>query len=399
MVEGLLASLDSADRTLKESLIRLLGLIGDERSIAGLLHECSDDRLRRFAIRSLEKMGDGCAKGIISLYPGGDDELRCIIAFICGELHLAGSEDILAAGMRDDNPLLRRVSAMAAAKGGKGRLAGEIASLLKDTDTSVRSDSIEALALLANEEKEVVDRLAGELASSADPENRRAAALLYGALGREDRLALLIKDEEAKVRKTAVLALAPLQSDNRSNPLMMALVDEDVDVRVAAVTALGESRGEEIVASLLLALKDDDPWVKCAALKSLGKIRHEGAKDAVAELLEGSTNGLLTITALETLSCIGGEGVVERVKGVLESGDEEVINSAMEILSSHGNEWVEEYRERLLSHPHWGVRRNFVKAMAASMGEEAIPHLRQALVSETDSLVREQILAVLDGYR
>jgi HEAT repeat protein len=395
-VEGLVSSLDTADKTLKESLVRLLGLIGDERAIVGLLHECGDDRLRSFALNSLRGMGARVGKAVMALFPGADDEQRPIIAFICGELRLAGSETVLAEGMRDEDPLLRRVSAMAAARGGVGVLTGEIASLLNDPDPGVRSDSIDALSLLAGDEGGTVERIAGELSASNDPEKRRAAAQLYGALKMADRLALLLKDEDATVRRAAVEAMAPLDRESRARQLTMALVDENVDVRVAAVEALGEAGGEEVLSSLILALKDGDPWVKCAALKSIGRVGHRGAEHAVLEVLEESGNGLLTITALETLARIGGEGVMERVKGGLDSGDEEVVVAAMEILAGRGSDWIEEYRERLLAHPHWGVRRNFVRAMASAPGEDAIPHLRRALETETEAIVREQILAILD---
>ena len=65
---------------------------------------------------------------------------------------------------------------------------------------------------------------------------------------------------------------------------------------------LGEIGGEDVLEPLLLILKDEDPWVRCAALKSLGKLRHAGARQAIVELLDSATDGLLTISALNTLS-------------------------------------------------------------------------------------------------
>ena len=398
-VEGLLASFDTADRGLKESLIRVLGTIGDERAIGGLLHCCRDDRLRGSVLQAVGRMGERAAPVVIGLYHGVDNDMRCIIAYLCGELRFEGSAPLIVEGMRDENPLLRRVAISAAGKLGDPVLIDEISSLLSDTDQEVRAGSIEALSRLAKDNPREVERIACGLANDGDPEKRRDAAILYGSLAERERLSLLVKDEDPMVRRIAVNALSSLGNGGGTAPLVMALVDEDADVRIAAAESLGESGGEEVLLPLLLALRDDDPWVRCAVLKSLGRLRLSGAREAVLEVLDGSTDGLLTITAMETLAKICGEGSVERVKKALSNSDEEVVKSAMEILSEYGSDWIDECREMLLNHPHWDVRRYFIRLMVAAKGEKSLPHLRSAIDFEGDDLVREQILEILDRYR
>ena len=398
-VEGLLASLDSTDRRLQESLVGVLGLIGDERAIGGLLHQCRDERQRGCALQAFRWMGEKASAAIMGRFHGGDDDERCFIAFLCGELGISACGPLLVEGLRGESALLRRVCVIAA---GKSRLPGmimDIAPLLEDTAPDVREGAIEALSLLAGEEGEAVQRIAGGLAAAGDPEKRRDAALLFAALADVDRLSLLIKDEDPLVRRTAVNALAGIRNKAGLGHLMMALVDEDPEVRIAAAIAMGESGGEEVLAPLLLVLEDEDPWVKCAALKSLGKLRHEGALQAVVDLLESATDGLLMITALETVAGIGGERVLGVVKKALENRDEEVVKAAIDILSRNGEDWLDEYGERLLSHPHWDVRRNFIGVMMAHQGEKALPRLKAALDSEADDLVREQILDIMDRYK
>jgi HEAT repeat protein len=344
-------------------------------------------------------MGERAAPAIIGRYSLADDDGRCVIASICGELRFPGCGPLLAGGMRGENPLLRRVSVIAAGRCGAHELIGEIVPLLDDGDQEVREGAVEALSRLAALDCEGVQPVAAALLVSADAEKRRNAARLFAALGDGDRLSILIKDEDATVRRNAVYALSSLKRGAGADNLHMALVDEDADVRAAVAEALGESGGEEAVAPLLLVLKDDDPSVRCAALKSLGRLGYGEARRAILEFLDDETDGLLVITALETLARIGGEGVMDRVKESLESGDEEVVKSAMEILSGEGSDWMDEYRERLLSHPHWDVRRSFIGSMAAAMAEKAVPHLRAALESENDDLVRERILEILDRYQ
>jgi HEAT repeat protein len=210
-VEGLLASLDATDRKLQESLVGVLGLIGDERAIGGLLHQCRDERQRGCALQAFRWMGEKAAAAIMGLYPEGDDDERCFIAFLCGELRFPACGPLLVAGMGGESAPLRRVSVIAA---GKSRLPGmikDIAPLLEDRDPDVREGSVEALSLLAGEESEAVQRIAGRLAAAGDPERRRDAALLFAALADADRLSLLIKDEDPMVRRTAVNALAGIR--------------------------------------------------------------------------------------------------------------------------------------------------------------------------------------------
>ena len=113
------------------------------------------------------------------------------------------------------------------------------------------------------------------------------------------------------------------------------------------------------------------------------------------ELLD-TADGLVLICALETLAEIGGEGVLELVEKALGNPDEEVVKTAIGILSRMGGDWQDAYRDRLLAHSHWDVRSSFIKALVASRGVEALPYLRAALAAEDDELVKEQILAILD---
>jgi HEAT repeat protein len=398
-LEGLLCSLDTADRGLKEALLKLLGIIGDERAIGRLLQSFRDDRMRKYCLSAFKAMGEKAANTLMDLFPAADDEERSFIAYICGELRFPRSSQLLREGMRDASPLLRKVSVKAAGKAGFSGLIKEIAPLLDDMEHEVREGAIEALCRLAAEDGEAVLKIAGRLVSAEMPEKRCNAAILFASVGDTDKLSLLIKDENATVRKTALNSLAALKGGAIVGQLIMALVDEEADVRIAAAGALGEIGGEAVLEPLLLAMKDEDPWVKCAALKSLGKLRHEGAQQAIVDLLATTADGLVVISALNTLAEIGGEGVPELVKKALAHPDEEVVMAAIDILSRQGDAWLDEYREMLLAHPHWNVRRSIIKLMVAGRGAEAIPYLRSALDTETDDLVREQILDIMDRYR
>ena len=257
----------------------------------------------------------------------------------------------------------------------------------------MRDAAISSLSRLAEDARETVLEVAVTLAGAKSCEKRLSAARLLAALHDTEKLSLLVKDEEAVVRKAAVVSLA--ESSAGVSHLVMALADEDADVRVAAAGALGEFGVEEVLDPLLLALQDEDLWVKCAALKSLGKLRNERALPCIAEIVSHA-EGLELISALEALAEIGGEKVAALVKKALENPDEEVVKAAIEILVRNGDAWIDEYQDTLLGHYHWDVRRSFINAMAAQRGAKALPLLRSSFETESDNLVKETIAALMD---
>jgi HEAT repeat protein len=178
----------------------------------------------------------------------------------------------------------------------------------------------------------------------------------------------------------------------------MALADEDADVRIAAAGALGAIGGDDVIDPLLFALSDEAPWVKCAVLKSLARLKSDRSVPAIEEVFERDA-GLVVIAALEALAKIGGYNVLGTVRKGLENADEEVIKAAIEILSRNGDDWLNEHGDKLLYHPHWDVRRTFIKAMVALRGEKALPLLRSVLETESDTLVKETITEIMDRFQ
>lgn len=397
-VELLLTSLDTTEHAVREAIVRILGTIGDERAALALLQGFRDERLRRLCLQGFRVMGERGMTALMAAYDAADDEERAFIIHVWGETGYAGCASQLVDGMRSDRPMIRRVSALAAGKIGMVGLLENVAALLDDADHDVREGAVAALAQLATAGRENVRVIAHSLAASETPEGRRSATRLYAALADTERLALLVKDEDSQVRRSAVTALAGLRNPVSLGTLVMALVDEDPDVRIAAVAGIGELGGEGALEPLLLALRDEDPWVQCTALKSLGRIGGAMVLDAIEGLLD-QASGVVLITALETLAGIEGEQATELVKRCLDNSDEEVVKAAIDILTQADVSWVDEYRDRLLVHPHWDVRANFARVMVQLLGEGAVPHLQRALESEGDELVRGQLRDLLGRWQ
>ncbi len=398
VVDLLLDCLSTSDTSVRKSVIRILGIIGDERAAGALLQGCGDDRLRSCCLQAFKIMGRTVTPFLESEFPLADEPERCIITYLCGEMNLDGCEYLLERGIVDPAPSVRKEAAIACGKLGLISLIPAIAGILNDSDEDVREGAIIALARLAEYERNGVSRVAEALASSEDPDKRRNSAHLFGALHEMEELSLLMKDVDAGVRKTAVSALADLRDVESVGYLLMALVDEDPEVRIISASTLGDIGGEESIDSLLLLLKDADQWVRCAALKSLGRLK-SGKAVPVIEILLKDAGGAVMIAALEALDSIGGCRAQHLLERALKNDDEEVVRAAMELLAGKGDSWVEKYEEELMNHPHWGVRSRFAVLMHDLQGKKALPRLRKALSMETDAMVREQVSELVEKIR
>jgi HEAT repeat protein len=396
-VEGLIASLDGNDQVTLDALARIVGIVGDERGVPGLLGVSRHERLRGSCLQAFRGIGTAALPQLMARFPGAHGSERAFIALLVGELGLTEGEGLLFAGLSDDSPQLRAACASALGRLAPAGAAREIGRLLDDPSTEVRGAALEALRRLIQQDPAELTRLCAELAQSGRPERRCYAAQLLPSLSDVERLYLLAKDEAAAVRAAAVASLARVGLPQAVGHLVMALSDEEPQVRIAAALALGEVGGSEVLEPLLLALNDSDPWVQTASLKGLRLLGDTAALPGMTALLAGA-RGPVLIAGLSTLAAVGGTGSLAPVRAALTDGDEEVVQAAIGILAGNGSDWIPEYRELLIGHPHWGVRRSFARAMAEALGAQALPHLREALAKESDPLVKGEIAALLGRF-
>jgi len=390
-VAGLIASLDGNDPGVLEALTRIIGIMGEE---LGLLGVSRQERLRGSCLRAFRGIGEAALPQLLARFPEAHAPERTFIAQVIGDLCLTQGVDLVREGLTDDSPQLRSACATALGKLAPPGAPASIARFLDDPAVEVRDAALEALQRLSAAEPAELVRLCAELAQSQSPERRRDAALLLASLSDGDRLSLLAKDEDASVRTAAVGSLARVNLPQAVGHLVMALVDEEPQVRVAAALALGEVGGPEVLEPLLIALSDSDPWVQTASLKGLAALGDPRALPGVTSLLSGA-RGPVLIQGLTTLAALGDGDHLALVRAALSDSDEEVVQAAIGILAGIGSDWIAGHRDSLFSHPHWGVRRCFARALAEALGPQALPYLQEALAKETDTLVKGEIAGLL----
>jgi HEAT repeat protein len=396
-VDGLLAILESPDPGLQKAIVGILGIIGDGRAAPAILRACRHERLLPDCLCALRLMGTITLPFLEQEFSAGDEEEKTNILRLCGEMEMRQAPALVRKGMEDPAPQVREAAARAVGKICLPELIAETSALLNDFDQEVRDAALEALTVLSGTDAPSVTEVAAALVTAADPDKRRYAAFLCGVLRDGERLALLMKDEDGRVRKAAVQGLAEFDGDDAVHHLILALTDENPEVRIAAADSLGETTREDALGALALAARDEDPWVRCAALRSLGKAGGVHALPEIESALDHA-DGLLSLAALEALDRIQGKKSLELIRRAASGKDGDVVKAAMEILARRGDPWLVEQGEMLLRHPQWDVRGTAVRILVERWGAEAVPLLRHQLEMESDDLVRSRIVDFLKRF-
>ncbi|MFM6480552.1 MAG: HEAT repeat domain-containing protein [Microcystis panniformis] len=179
-------------------------------------------------------------------------------------------------------------------------VVNELNQALKDSDSDVRMNAVEALVEIGSE-----TAIPGLLKALEDSEGyvRREAAEALGKIGSETAIAGLLKALEHSnryVRRKAAEALGEIGTETAIQGLLKALEHSDEYVRRYAVEALGKIGSETAIPGLLKALEDSNWEVRWEAAEALGNI---GSETAMTELIKCLKNpDFVTLNNGDTLS-------------------------------------------------------------------------------------------------
>lgn len=400
--EVLAEMLESPNDRLRLTAVRLLGRIGDPRYACHLLGLFDEEELRQEAATALIAAGRSAACSLLELWPAAAPRTRAYLAYVFAE---AGCEEAVATlnnALTSQDNELRIVSLQALGKLGRESEIEAVAAALDDEEDDVRLAATQSLITLGQRYPRVTTFVLRNQTSSDSPPVRAAAVDVIGRIGDETArpiLSLAVRDDSPLVRRVAFRALERLGGEDRRQVMMIALTDEDVEVRRTAAEALGTDGDDDAVVPLSLALQDDDIWVRAAAVRSLGRIGNERSLACVRHALADPV-GLVTIAALETLGMFDDGSCLDAVRTVLDHTDEEVVMAALRILAEQPDSlWLDEDFDRLMSHRHWEVRMFTARLLAERQGSASCPLLEQHLLVEGESVVREQLLELLDELK
>jgi HEAT repeat protein len=167
--------------------------------------------------------------------------------------------------------------------------------MLKDTDETVRLESLTALEKIGPDAGAAIPTLVDALKDSNFAFRLRVAELLaslggFRATAAVDTLIEAFREKDEKIRQRAVVALRKFgpEASAAIPPLMQALKDADGDVRQSASEALANI-GKPAIPSLLQTLNNEiSSSVRIRACWALGEMGAE-AKEAVSALRAASS--------------------------------------------------------------------------------------------------------------
>lgn len=385
------------DNKLNKALLVLFERLADPRTAPALIVLLADERFATEAEQALRAIGAAAVTTALAVFPDVDERTR---AAICGFVSSAPPDGRTAAtitsGMKDASPLVRRAAAAAAARiCDRTNLTMEIAELLEDRDSSVREAALHALAQCVSGSEQLIAPLAESLSRSDDPARRRDAATLFAALAAEERIGVLLKDEDPTVREAAVKAIGSFQLHDSCTYLSMALVDEDPDVRIAAAEALGVTVSNcASIRSLRLALRDQDSWVQASALRSLARLASEQILEDVKDLWQRGDE-VAQLACLEVLGRIAAPEGLRMVAENLGMRSGEVLRGCIQLLARHDFTLLEPWFSHIISHRSWDIRLEAVRAAGNLPQPERTAILEAALQREEHELVKRELQSVL----
>src|SRR5258706_1415109 len=262
---------------------------------------------------------------------------------------------VTVAGLRDTDPVARRVSAEILRQLALPATADALVSALDDADEDVRRAAIRGLAVLGR-----ADAIA-RFASDRDPDIRVSVALARGA----DALASLAADPDPSVRRRVATVVA--ERGGPATALIPLLGDNDASVRHAAADALRTS--DLAPADLEPLLGAADPLVAGRAFDALAEHADPAVRSRLVSLARAASStaapvceqlrriGVRTddagafvvdavrerarrpaLRAVHAALALGGRGDADLVIESLESRDRERRASAVELIEAVGGD-------------------------------------------------------------
>jgi HEAT repeat protein len=278
--------------------------------------------------------------------------------------------------------------------------ATKLANLLADHDADVRRAAVDALA--GREDPAVTTALVGRLADDHGDVRRAAVDALAGRQDPAVTTALLERlasGDHGDVRRAAVDALAGRQDPAVTTALLERLASGDHgDVRCAAVDALAGRQDPAVTAALLERLADDHANVRRAATVALAGRQGSAVTAALLERL-ASGDTRVRRAAADALAGRQGSAVTAALLERLASGDARVRCGACRALAGREDPAVITALLDSLTYDHRYVRQAAVDALAGRQDPAVTTALLERLAGGDHADVRRAAVDALAGRK
>jgi len=231
------------------------------------------------------------------------------------------------------------------------------------------------------------------LLESTDWKVRSNAVQALGSIGSPravPSLAEVLQDEYTSIRRQVVEAFGKI-GDKKALAWVLPLIEsEDLELKLLALETLGKLGGAEVYPSIVAALMEDNWLLQSQALRAIGRI---GDVSLVSDLLRFSANGLEDLLEDFVKACIAiGDprlGTVLRQE-LAKTRDLALMELIIQALGRCGDASDLPLLIQYLKEDQWSLRRSASDALGSLRLQDAIPALKEALVS-ADSVLRVHI--------
>ena len=418
LIERLSASNESFRHALHEALLHgdtatrrgaayLAVLCREENSLEAVLHTIADDVANPETVEALWSWGPGLIEPLL-MQRKSEPRVWAISLEVAAELsyrHLdevpAGTRDrirsLIERDLTDATDAVRAAAAESLRWWGDPRDCRALVECLSNPSHHVRAAATSALEALAKRVPAAVEE-ALERADFDGPGGADIAHVLsrLGTDGAVDLLKRGLHSGDPRTRWAVVQALAMANATDVAQLIGYAVADEDIDVQIAAVRTLGQMNTIEANAPLSTALDSPFSSIRAEAALALGRREASAAIPRIRALLEDK-EPVVIAAALDALTWLNDSEVAAAVERALSHADEEVFQAGLRAAHTLPARDAERLVSRGLRHSAWNVRMLAIKLLLDLDTERTRTLLTEALVSESDSMVKHAIESGLFG--
>ena len=339
----------ASERRLSEILLFAAAEIGaalEPHLTAALSHD--DGEIRRFACRALAAVsGESSAKAVASLLTDSEETIRAAAVGVLGRLHLTEALPSIVARLSDQSKAVRRAVLQALA-----RMDARLVTIALLRNRQVLVDRhLDVLSIMRNNPHPLQRGFVETSLAHADEQIRGAAVAAFAAQGSDlvETLEPMLGDPSAEVRRSAISALSRCPSE-RTRQLLIGLLDRDGEARAEVIRALGKVGDARVVPKVIAIFDSCTPEEQVYAIDVLETLEPPGAEPFLARQLDHQ-DPRVRRHAVKALVRIGTTSALRRIAIALRDDNPRVRMTVSKALASCPHPIARNSLERLSVDP------------------------------------------------
>jgi HEAT repeat protein len=270
------------------------------------------------------------AKAVASLLVDTEESIRAAAVGVLGRLHHAEELPAIVASMTDESKAVRTAATQVLARM-DARLV--TMALLRNKNVLAKRH-LRVLSIMRNNPHPLQRGFIETSLGHADENTRRAAVAAFAAQGPDvtDALEPMLADKSSDVRRSAIIALSRRPSE-RTRQLLLALLERDREARADVIRALGRIGDARMVPKLTAIFDSCTPAEQVCAIDALEVLEPPGIEPFLARQLDNRDSSVRR-HAVKALVRIGTASALRRIVIALRDANPRVRLTVSKALAS-----------------------------------------------------------------